>query len=110
MIHSALINSANDKDAAVRIQVAIVRGKLAHGEDLAVIGEGVQSLTDIMRNLMQFDPSLDVRHAALPCVYTQLNKQTLPILLSCVKDPDAAIRCSVLSPQIYTCASSFTFT
>ena len=65
-IHSALINSANDKDAAVRVQVAIVLRKLAHGEDLAAIGEGVQSLTDILRNLVQFDPSPDVRRAALP--------------------------------------------
>ena len=40
-IHSALINSANDKDAAVRVQVAIVRRKLAHGEDLVAIEEGV---------------------------------------------------------------------
>ena len=94
-IHSALINSANDKDAAVRVQVAIVLGKLAHGEDLEAIEEGAQSLTDILRNLMQFDPSPDVRRAALPGVHTQLNKQTLPVLLSRVKDPDATIRCTV---------------
>ena len=95
-IHSALLNLANDKDAAVRVQVAIVLGRLAHGEDLAAIEEDVQSLTDILRNLMQFDPSPDVRRAALPGVHTQLNKQTLPVLLSRVKDPDATVRCTVL--------------
>ena len=36
-MHSALPNSANDKDAAARVEVAIVLGELAHGEDLAVI-------------------------------------------------------------------------
>ena len=36
-IHSALINSTNDKDATVRVQVAIMLGNLACGEDLAVI-------------------------------------------------------------------------
>ena len=70
-IHSALINSANDKDAAARVQVAIVLGEFAHGEDLAVIEEGIQSLTDILRNLVQFDPSPDVRRAALPGHATQ---------------------------------------
>jgi hypothetical protein len=34
-MHTALINSANDKDAAVRVQVVIVLGKLARGEDLS---------------------------------------------------------------------------
>ena len=69
-IHSALINSVNAKDAAVCVQVGIVLGKLARSEDLAVIEDGVQSLTDILRNLMQFDPSPDVRRAALPGVHT----------------------------------------
>ena len=44
---------------------------------------------------MQFDPSPDVRRTALPGVQTQLNKQTLPFLLSRVKDPDASVRCTV---------------
>ena len=93
MMHSAIVNSANDKDAAARVQVAIVLGKLAHGEDLAAIEEGVQSLTDILRN---FDPSPSVRRAALPCqVCTQLDNKTLPVLLSRVKDPDATVRCTV---------------
>ena len=73
-IHSALINSANDKEATVRVQVAIVLGKLVHGEDLEAIEEGVQSLADIVRNMMQFDPSPDVRRAALPGVHTKINK------------------------------------
>ena len=47
-IHSALINSANDKDATVRVQVVTVLGKLTHGEGLAAIDEGVQSLTGIL--------------------------------------------------------------
>ena len=88
-------NSAKDKEATVRVQVAIVLGKLVHGEDLEAIEEGVQSLADILRNMMQFDPSPDVRRAALPGVHTQLNKQTLPVLLSRVKDPDATVRCTV---------------
>jgi len=71
------VNSANDKDATVRVQVVIVLGKLAHGEDLPAREGGVQSLTEILRNLMQFDPSPEVRRAALPGVHTQLNKQTL---------------------------------
>ena len=94
-MHSALLNSANDKDATVRVQVAVVLGKLAHGEDLAAIEEGVQSLTDILRNLMQFDPSPEVRRAALPGVHAQLNKHTLPVLLSRAKDTDASVRCTV---------------
>ena len=44
---------------------------------------------------MQFDPSPDVRRTALPGVQTQLNKKTLPVLLSRVKDPDASVRCTV---------------
>ena len=72
--------------------MAIVPGKLAHGEDLEAIEGGVQSL---IRILMQFDPSPDVRRAAPPGVHTQLNKQTLPALLSRVKDPDATVRCTV---------------
>jgi condensin complex subunit 3 len=94
-IHSALLNSANDKDAAVRVQVVIVLGKLACGEDLLETEEGGQSLTDILRNLMQFDPSPEVRRAALPGVHTQLNKQTLPGLLARAKDPDANVRRAV---------------
>ena len=93
-MHSALINSANDKDAAV----------LAHGEDPAAVEEGVHSLTDILRNLTQFDPSPDVR----PAVHMQLNKQTLPVLLSRVKDPGATVCCTVfrvlnplLSPLVH---------
>ena len=91
-MHSALIHSANDKDAAVRVQVAIILGKLARGEDLAEAEEGVQSLTDILRNLMQFDLSPEVRRAALPGVHTQLDKRTLPVLLSRAKDPDTNVR------------------
>ena len=94
-LHSTLINSANDKDATVRVQVVIVIGKLAHGEDLPAREGGVQSLTEILRNLMQFDPSPEVRRAALPGVHTQLNKQTLPILLSRAKDPDVNVRRTV---------------
>jgi hypothetical protein len=44
---------------------------------------------------MQFDPSPDVRRAALPGVHTQLNKQTLPVLLARAKDPDANVRRTV---------------
>ena len=88
-MHSALINSANDKDTAVRVQVAIVLGNLKHCEDFEAIEEGVQSLTDILRNLTQFDPSPDARRAALSDVNMQINKQTLSVLLSRVKDPDA---------------------
>ena len=94
-MHSTLINSANDKDAAVRVQVVIALGKLACGEDLSAREGGVQSLTEILRNLMQFDPSPEVRRAALPGVHTQLNKQTLPLLLSRAKDPDANVRRTV---------------
>jgi len=94
-MHAALVNSANDKDAAVRVQVVIVLGKLACGEDLEVTEGGVQSLTDILRNLMQFDPSPEVRRAALPGVHTQLNKQTVPLLLSRAKDPDPNVRRTV---------------
>jgi len=95
MMHSVLINSANDKDATVRVQVVIVLGKLARGEDLPAREGGVQSLTDILRNLMQFDPSPEVRRAALPGVHTQLNKQTFPVLLSRAKDLDANVRRTV---------------
>ena len=94
-MHSALVNSANDKDAAVRVQVVIVLGKLARGEDLAETEVGVQSLKDILRNVVQFDPSPDVRRAALPGVHTQLDKQTLPMLLSRAKDPDPNVRRTV---------------
>ena len=94
-MHSALLNSANDKDATARVEVAIVLGELAHGEDIAAIEDGVQSLTDILRNLVQFDPSPDVRRAALSGVHTPINKQTLPVLLSRVKGPDATVRCTV---------------
>ena len=94
-MHSALVNSANDKDAAVRAQVVTILGKLACGEDLAETEGGAQSLTDILRNLMQFDPSPEVRRAALPGVHTQLNKQTLPVLLSRAKDPDPTVRRTV---------------
>jgi condensin complex subunit 3 len=94
-MHSTLINSANDKDATVRVQVVIVLGKLAHGEDLPAREGSVQSLTEILRNLMQFDPSPEVRRAALPGVHTQLNKQSLPLLLSRAKDPDANVRRTV---------------
>ena len=94
-IHSALIKSSNDKDTAVRVHVAIVLGKLAHSEDLEAIEGGVKSLTNILWNLMQFDPSPDVRRAALPGVHTQLNKPALPVLLSRVKDPDATVHYTV---------------
>jgi condensin complex subunit 3 len=94
-MHSALINSANDKDAAVRVQVVIVLGKLARGEDIVETEEGVQSLTDILQNLMRYDPSPEVRRAALPGVHTQINKHTLPVLLSRAKDPDANVRRTV---------------
>jgi len=74
-LHSTLINSA-----AVRVQVIIVFGKLAHGEDLPAREGGVQSLAEILWNLMQFDPSPEVRCAALPRVHTQLDEQTRPLL------------------------------
>ena len=41
------------KNTTVLVQVAIVLGKFAHSEDLVAIEEGVQSLTDILRVLMQ---------------------------------------------------------
>ena len=61
------------KNTTVLVQVAIVLGKFAHSEDLVAIEEGVQSLTDILRVLMQLDPSPEVRRAALPGVHTPLN-------------------------------------
>ena len=100
-MHTGLINSANDKDAAVRVQVVIVLGKLARGEDLAETEKGAQSLTDTLRNLVEFDPSPDVRRAALPGMHMQLNKKTLPVLLSRSKDPDANVRRTSLNPLLY---------
>ncbi|KAG9299295.1 hypothetical protein G9A89_013943 [Geosiphon pyriformis] len=87
-LKAKLIDRVRDKETSVRAQAIIALSKL-QGEDI----ENDREVTDKLCEILQNDPSAEVRRAALS--YVAHNEKTIPFLLERARDIDPITRRSV---------------
>ncbi|KAF9407125.1 hypothetical protein BGZ94_002812, partial [Podila epigama] len=90
-LRDSLLERVRDKDALVRVQAVFALSKLQGGDE----GEDVDNIVDVMIDLLQHDPSPDVRRSALFNI--EHTKKTLPYVLERARDTDRYIRRGVFS-------------
>ncbi|TDL22781.1 ARM repeat-containing protein [Rickenella mellea] len=90
-LHEALTERAEDKEPLVRMHAVIALAKLLVAAD----EEGARETTDLLVDILKFDPSPEVRRAAL--INIPASEATLPALLSRTRDVDTTIRKLVYS-------------
>ncbi|KAK9768449.1 chromosome condensation complex Condensin, subunit G [Basidiobolus ranarum] len=83
-LKSKLLDCARDKEAGVRVQVAIALSRLQDTDD--EIGAVTEKLIEMLRN----DPSAEVRRAVFYNI--ELNEALLPYILERARDVDATNR------------------
>ncbi|KAG8932901.1 hypothetical protein FRC01_011776 [Tulasnella sp. 417] len=88
-LHSALLERIRDKENSIRVQAVIALAKL-QGENPEEMEEEEQSVSDVLIDVLQHDPSPDVRRAAL--LNIAASKVTLDAILSRTRDQDTTIR------------------
>ncbi|KAG0297693.1 hypothetical protein BGZ98_000478 [Dissophora globulifera] len=99
-LKESLLERVRDKEAAVRVQAVFALSKLQGGDEEEE-GETAPTVQDednvVMKlvDLMQHDPSADVRRSALFNI--EQTKVTLPFILERARDTDAYNRRSVFS-------------
>ncbi|KAJ7039564.1 nuclear condensing complex subunit [Mycena alexandri] len=89
-LQAALLDRIHDKEATIRVQVVLALSKLAASEDVSELGEGEESVLQVLTDTLLFDPSPDVRRATM--VNLSVNEATLPALLTRARDTETTIR------------------
>ncbi|KAG8985209.1 hypothetical protein FRB93_006052 [Tulasnella sp. JGI-2019a] len=89
-MRSALLERVRDKEVAVRVQAVVSLGNLQEGDNPEELEEGEQSLTQVLVDILQYDPAPDVRRAAL--LNITATKDSLEAILSRTRDQDTTIR------------------
>lgn len=56
-LEAALLERVRDKEVAVRVQAVVSLGKLQDGEDPDDLDDGEQSLTELLVDVLQYDPA-----------------------------------------------------
>lgn len=84
-----------DKEAIVRVHAIHSMARL---QSLPVEEESELSIIDIFLDLMQHDPSVDVRKAAL--LQIDVNAKSLPIIIERRKDVDSSVRKAFYSKKM----------
>ncbi|KAJ7635072.1 nuclear condensing complex subunit [Roridomyces roridus] len=82
--------STCDKESTVRAQAVSALARLVGSEDPAELGESEKSILDVLLDIMAFDPSAEVRRAAL--VHVPVTADTLDHVLSRARDVDPVTR------------------
>ncbi|KAG8963687.1 hypothetical protein FRC00_005396 [Tulasnella sp. 408] len=88
-LRSALLERIRDKETPVRVQAVIALAKL-QGDNPEEMEEEEQSVSEVLVDVLQYDPSPDVRRAAL--LNIAATKVTLDAILSRTRDQDTTIR------------------
>ncbi|KAG8843652.1 hypothetical protein FRB96_003876 [Tulasnella sp. 330] len=89
-MRAALLERVRDKEVFVRVQAVVSIGNLQEGDNLEDLEEGEQSLTEVLVDILQYDPAPDVRRAAL--LNITATKDSLDAILSRTRDQDTTIR------------------
>ncbi|TXT10982.1 hypothetical protein VHUM_01733 [Vanrija humicola] len=93
LLRHCLIERSRDKEAVVRVQAAVGLAKLQSGEDEDDLEEGQEPLSQILLDLLRYDPAVEVRRAAVYNLPTA--PETLPHLLARTRDVDPILRRTV---------------
>jgi condensin complex subunit 3 len=93
-LRQALIKRIRDKESMVRVQAVLGLGRLA-GEEEELEDEDEEVLLDQLLDVLQNDPSADVRRSLL--LNLPITPGTLPFLLERARDLDAATRRALYS-------------
>ncbi|KIO22870.1 hypothetical protein M407DRAFT_15642 [Tulasnella calospora MUT 4182] len=88
-LRSALLERIRDKEAPARVQAVIALAKL-QGDNPEEMEEDEQSVSEVLVDVLQHDPSPEVRRAAL--LNIAASKVTLDSILSRTRDQDTTIR------------------
>jgi condensin complex subunit 3 len=62
LLRKSLLERARDKEAAVRVQAALGLAKLQSGEDEEDLEEGQEPLSEVLLDLLRYDPAAYVPH------------------------------------------------
>ncbi|KAG0021693.1 hypothetical protein BGZ81_008818 [Podila clonocystis] len=94
-LKDSLMERVKDKESAVRVQAVFALSKLQSGEEDEVENNDEENVVQVMIDLMQHDPSADVRRSALFNI--EHTKKTLPYILERARDTDPYNRRGVFS-------------
>ncbi|KAF8940555.1 nuclear condensing complex subunit [Dissophora ornata] len=94
-LQESLLERVRDKEAAVRVQAVFALSKLQAGEEEEGVPDNDENVVQTLVDLMQHDPSADVRRSALFNI--EQTKATWPLILERARDTDAYIRRSVFT-------------
>ncbi|KAF9370014.1 hypothetical protein CPB97_003086, partial [Podila verticillata] len=94
-LKDSLMERVKDKESAVRVQAVFALSKLQSGEEDEAENEDEENVVQVMIDLMQHDPSADVRRSALFNI--EHTKKTLPYILERARDTDPYNRRGVFS-------------
>ncbi len=61
-LRGALLERVRDKEPFVRVQAVAALAKICGSEDLGELGEGEQTATEVLGDLLAHDPSAYVPH------------------------------------------------
>lgn len=92
-LKGALLVRAKDRESSVRVQAVVALAKLqgAEGDDGDDIDDGdATNITSVLLRVLQYDPSAEVRRAALFNLPT--SQKTLPFILERLRDVDTVNR------------------
>lgn len=56
-MRAALLERVRDKEVAVRVQAVVSLGNLQEGDNPEELDEGEQSLTEVLVDILQYDPA-----------------------------------------------------
>ncbi|CCM04766.1 uncharacterized protein FIBRA_06956 [Fibroporia radiculosa] len=89
-LRSSLMERVRDKEAVIRVQATIALSKLAGSEDISELDDDEMSIMGVLIDTLSFDPSSDVRRAAL--INMPLTQETFTPLLARSRDVDSTVR------------------
>ncbi|KAF8656476.1 hypothetical protein AX16_002527 [Volvariella volvacea WC 439] len=90
LLRASILDRINDKESLIRTHATIALSKLVGSEDPDEVQEGEMTILEILLHLMQYDPSPDVRRAAL--LNVPITPGSLDIILKRTRDTDTVIR------------------
>ncbi|ORY20755.1 nuclear condensing complex subunit [Naematelia encephala] len=92
-LRECLLERSRDKESAVRVQAAVGLAALQSGEDEDDLEEGQEPLSEVLLDLLRYDPAAEVRRAAL--YNLPRTPVTLPHILARTRDTDPILRRTV---------------
>ncbi|KAF8317697.1 hypothetical protein DL93DRAFT_527157 [Clavulina sp. PMI_390] len=88
-LRASLLERVRDKESHVRFQAAIALARLQRSEEGSE-EEDEENLLDVLTEVLQFDPSPEVRHGVLTNL--PVSPDTLPVILTRMRDQEKSIR------------------